>query len=504
VCKQWKTLCTDGALLSTIDTRTFYRNITSPILLSLLTSAGPFLHHLNLRGCAQLRSSDLSHLATRATNLISLSLEGCPIKDGSSLSSLISRNPNLKNLDVSGLEAMTDEVALEVAENCPDLEVLDLGWCSRLTGVGLLDIVSFCPRIGRLRLCENTVFNSQQNRDIMLALRDLENLQDLVLNGCRQITDEMLRFYLRGNPPEPEAEIRPLPIRYLSLSRIPNLTDATLRNLAGATPRLERLELAGTTNGTAFTNAGFAALLRHIPNVTHLDLEDNHLITDTTLHALAHSPPAKSLIHLQLSYCLEITDSGLVEILQQCTHLRNLEVDNTQAGDRMLMEAPRLVARRVSAQGSSVPHAPVGLRIAAYDCGNITWVGVSEVLAQNLALIRLCNASRRDSISSVFEKDSYSSPSPIIRLKCTFEWQKLVDAHTRRCLRGEYAAAEQIGLGFARWMMEETEEGMWGGHARRRRRRALGIVDPGDEAFVMGVGRRRLRAFSAASNCLVM
>jgi F-box and leucine-rich repeat protein 2/20 len=497
----------DGTLLTTIDTRTFYQNITAPVLLSMLTSAGSFLRHLNLRGCAQLRSSDLVCLASRTTNLVTLSLEGCPIKDGSSLSSLLLRNPNLKNLDVSGLEGMTDEVAMELADNCPYLEVLDFGWCSRLTGVGLLDIVSFCPRIRRLRLCESIVFSGQQHRDIMLALRDLENLQDLVLNGCRHITDEMLRFYLRGLPSDPgddEPEICTLPIRHLSLSRIPNLTDMTLRNMAGVTPDLERLELAGNTNGTAFTNAGFTALFPHIPKLTHLDLEDNHLITDAILRDLAHLPIAKSLIHLQLSYCLEITDSGLIKILQHCTHLRNLEVDNTQAGDGMLMEAPRLIARRVSSQASSSAQAPVGLRIVAYDCGSITWVGVSEVLAQNLTLTRLCNASRRDSISSVFERDSYSQPSPIIRLKCTFEWQRLVDAHTRRCLRGEYAAAEQIGLGFSRWMMEEAEEGVWGGHARRRRRRALGLVDAGDDGFIMGVGRRRLRAFSAPSNCLIM
>lgn len=471
----------------------------------MLAAAGPFLRHLNLRGCAQVRSADLAGLATRTTNLVSLSLEGCPIKDGSSLSSLLTRNPNLKALDVSGLDGMTDEVALDIAESCPYLEVLDLGWCSRLTGVGLLDIVSFCPMIKRLRLCESAVFNGQQHRDIMLALRDLENLQVLVLNGCRHLDDEMLRIYLGGTQPDPapqEAEVRILPLRHLSLSRIPNLTDATLRHLAGPVPHLERLELGGSTNGTVFTNAGFAALLPHIPNLTHLDLEDNHLITDTTLITLAQLPIAKSLIHLQLSYCLEITDAGIVKILQHCDHLRNLEVDNTQAGDGMLMEAPRLVARRVTAQGSST--TAVGLRIAAYDCGSITWVGVSEILAQNLVLTRAYNTPRRSSISSVFERDSYTSLAPIIRLKCTFEWQKLVDAHTRRCLRGEYAAAEQIGMGFSRWMMEETEEDVWGGHTRRRRRRALGVVDAGEDAFVMGVGRRRLRAFSAPSSCLVM
>ena len=471
----------------------------------MLVSAGPFLRHLNLRGCVQLKPNDLFYLATRTTNLVSLSLEGCQIKDSSSLSSLLSQNPFLQTLDVSGLLGMTDEVAAKIAKNCPDLEVLDLGWCGKLSGMGLLDIVSFCTKIQRLRLCESSAFNGHQTQEIMLALRDLEDLQVLVLSGCRHLTDELLRFYLRGHqldPPLEDEEIYPLPIRQLNLSRIPSLSDATLRNLAGATPYLQRLELAGSTNGTAYTNAGFAALLPHIPDLTHLDLEDNHLITDATLQLLASLPIAKSLIHLQFSYCLEITDSGLVRILQCCTHLRNLEVDNTQAGDGMLMEAPRLVSRRSSLEPSST-HAPVGLRIAAYDCGSITWVGISEILAQNIHLARAHNNPRRNSTNSIFHNDSYSSPTPIIRLKCTFEWQRLVDAHTRRCLRGEYAAAEKIGLGFSRWMMEEAEEGAWGGHARRRRRRALGLAEHGEEAFIMGVGRRRLRAFSAPS-CRVM
>ena len=505
VCKQWRTLCTDGTLFTTIDTRTFYRHITSTVLLSMLVSAGPFVRHLNLRGCAQLGSNDILCLATRTTNLVSLSLEGCPIYDSSSLSSLLSRNPHLKSLDVSGLRSMTDEVASELAISCSNLEVLDLGWCSSLSGVGLLDIVSFCTQIKHLRLSESSAFNCHKANEIMLALHGLNHLQVLVLSGCRDVTDEMLRFYLRGTQPDnqdDEDQVRKLPILHLNLSRIPHISDPTLRNMAGATPHLLRLELAGSTSGTTFTNAGFSALLPNIPNLTHLDLEDNHLITDATLQFLASLPIAKSLVHLQLSYCLELTDAGLVRILQKCTHLRNLEVDNTQAGDGMLMEAPRLVSRR-SVLSSSATHKAVGLRIAAYDCGSITWVGISEILAQNLALSRFHRQPRRDSTNSTFHNDLYSSHSPIIRLKCTFEWQRLVDAHTRRCLRGEYAAAEQIGLGFSRWMMEEAEEGAWGGHARRRRRRALGVGED-EDTFIMGVGRRRLRAFSAPSNCLVM
>src|SRR6266513_1528451 len=96
-------LCNDGTLFRTIDTRTFYRNITAPVLLSMLISAGPFLRHLNLRGCIQIKPKDVFCLATQTTNLVCLSLEGCPINDCSSLACLLSRNPSLKTLDVSGL-----------------------------------------------------------------------------------------------------------------------------------------------------------------------------------------------------------------------------------------------------------------------------------------------------------------------------------------------------------------------------------------------------------------
>jgi F-box and leucine-rich repeat protein 2/20 len=470
----------------------------------MMISAGPFLRHLNLRGCAQLCSNDLFYLACRATNLVTLSLEGCPITDCASLASLLQHNPGLKVLDVSGLRGMTDEVAADIAMHCAKLEMLDIGWCNHLSGVGLLDIVSFCTKLKRLRLCEMGAFNSSKSRDIMLAMRALPDLESLVLSGCRDITDDMLRYYLYGGDipdPQSDEEIYVLPVRQLNLSRLPHLTDATLRNLAGVTKNLQRLELAGSGNGSSFTNAGYAALLPHTPNLTHLDLEDNHLITDATIQLISSLPLAQSLLHLQLSYCIELTDAGIVKILENCTHLRNLEIDNTQAGDATLMAAPRLVSQRSRDKANG---HPVGLRIAAYDCGAITWVGVSEILSQNLAMTRLYNHPRRNSSSSAFEEDTYTTAAPIIRLKCTFEWQRLVDAHTRRCLRGEYAAAEQIGLGFSRWMMEEAEEGAWGGHARRRRRRAMGLAEQGDDAFVMGVGRRRLRAFSAPSSCLVM
>ena len=55
VSKQWHSRCFDGQLWSILDTSDFYRDIPANALINIVTSAGPFVRDLNLRGCVQLR-----------------------------------------------------------------------------------------------------------------------------------------------------------------------------------------------------------------------------------------------------------------------------------------------------------------------------------------------------------------------------------------------------------------------------------------------------------------
>jgi F-box and leucine-rich repeat protein 2/20 len=322
-------------------------------------------------------------------------------------------------------------------------------------------------------------------REIMSAMHELRYLQTLALDGSRELTDEVLHFYFHGTQQIDVEEqfavdeiVKPLPIRQLVLSRLPRLTDRTLRNMAHATPHLRRLELAGTNQGTTFTITGTSILFPTTPNLTHLDFEDNPFVNDNTLSTISRLAMAKQLQHLCLSSCVGVSDGGLRHILQHCVRLRNLEVDNTQTGNTTLIEAPRWVLRRA---GKGLP---LNLRLVVYDCPSVTWVGVSEILQHN----------QQQAKDYVHERDV-----PLIRLKCCYDMQNIIDAHYRRCLRGEFSAAQQIQMGFSRYMLEEAEDGLW---SRMRRRRRRGALDPGE----MGeMGRRRVRAFSSpTSTCSVM
>ncbi|KAL6703827.1 hypothetical protein ACN47E_009046 [Coniothyrium glycines] len=148
--------------------------------------------------------------------------------------------------------------------------------------------------------------------------------------------------------------------------------------------------------------------------------------------------------------------------------------------------------------GSERPH--IGLRIVAYDCANVTWTGVREVLSRNAEITR-------PSAKSACTTPSY--PREVIQLKCFYNWQPTVEEHTKRVLRGDFAAAARLERKWADWMMLNEEAGVGGAGARRRRRRAREAQmmhadeEEGGAGATGGVGRRR-RARSGPGGCAVM
>jgi F-box/leucine-rich repeat protein 2/20 len=190
----------------------------------------------------------------------------------------------------------------------------------------------------------------------------------------------------------------------------------------------------------------------------------------------------------------------MLPVLKACSSLTSLEMDNTRISDLVLAEAASSIrTRNRSVQGltgSERPH--VGLKIVAYDCQNVTWTGVREVLSRNAEI-------SRPPPKSADTTPTY--PREIIGLKCFYNWQPTVEEHTKRVLRGDFAAAARLERKWADWMMLNEEAGMGGAGARRRRRRAreaqLMHADEEEGGAPAGVGRRR-RARSGPGSCVVM
>lgn len=352
-------------------------------------------------------------------------------------------------------------------------------------------VVLACPKLKDLRAGEVKGFD---NIEVAQAIFETNNLERLVLNGCVELNDEALKTMVHGTDPEidilTERPIVPTRrLRHLALSRCRHLTSQGVQALGHLVPDLEGLQLSGCT---LLTDSALEPVLATTPRLTHLELEElSELTNDLLSEHLAKAPCASKLEHLSVSYCENLSDTGMLPVIKNCVSLRSVDMDNTRIGDLVLAEAAAMVrsrAARTSARGS---RPLIGLNLVVYDCQMVTWTGVREVLSWNAEI-------RQPSGTAT------TYPTEIIGLKCFYGWQQTVEQHTHRVLKGDFAAASRLERKWADYMQAVEEAGATGAGIRRRRRRAreAQMLHADEEEGAPGVGRRRAR--TVASSCAIM
>ncbi|KAJ5574361.1 Leucine-rich repeat cysteine-containing subtype [Penicillium hispanicum] len=528
VSKAWNEMCYDGQLWSNVDTTEYYQKIPSDVLVKLITSGGPFVRDLNLRGCIQLRdkwTSDGERITDLCRNVVNFSLEGCRI-DRTSIHYFLLRNPRLEYINVSGLASVTNSAMKIIAQSCPQLEALNVSWCSHATTKGLLRVVQSCQRLKDLRASEIRGFDDEEFARTLFERNTLERL----IMSRTDLTNQALKVLMHGvNPTIDVLTDRPIVpprrLKHIDVHHCSELTDDGLKSLAHNVPDLEGLQVSHCSE---LTDDSISDVVRTTPHLSHLELEDLEHLTNSVLVDLAKSPCAQRLEHLNISYCESLGDTGMLQVMKSCPKLRSVEMDNTRVSDLTLMEASFRVRRR--GYGEEVPK--VGLRLVVFDCANVTWAGVKEVLSSNAyiprsrkggaAVVTVTQTSGAGSspMTTTFVTPT-STPSPpplltypneIIQLKCFYGWQMTVDEHTKRVLRGDLSAASRLDRKWADYMMATEEAGAAGAGARRRRRRAreaerlYNADEDEDEEYGVGgmsaLGGRRRRAQSGG--CALM
>lgn len=492
VSKRWYDMCFDGQLWAILNASEFYKDIPSETLIKILTSAGPFVRDLNLRGCVQMRDywgTESQKITDACRNLETFSIEGCRI-DRNSVHYFLLRNPRLVSINLSGLSTLNNSAMKIIAQNCPRLEYLDVSWCAHVDTKGLNRVVQSCPRLRDLRAGEVRGFNDRQ---FLLELFKRNTLERLLLSHCTDFDDDALLTLIQGQDPEIDvltdrAVVPPRTFKHLDFSRCRGLSNKSIKCLAHNTPNLVGLRLSQCSS---LSDDAVAGILETAPLLTHLDLEELDL-TNSALTALAKSPCAMRLRHLNVSYCENLGDTGMLPVIKACSSLTNLEMDNTRVSDLALTEAAAQVRERnrLAAAGNENGRPKQGLHLVVYDCQNVTWTGVREVLSRNAEFFRRA----QNSPAPVYPKD-------IISLKCFYGYQPTVNEHTKRVLKGELARATLLERKWAEYMVATEEAGAQGSGWRRRRRRAREAerVHADEQDEVRG-GRRRARS----GGCAVM
>lgn len=551
VSKAWHKHCFDGQLWAVLDTCEFYQRIPADALVSIITSAGPFVRDLNLRGCVQLREKwHAGGFADACRNLEYFSLEGCRI-DRTSIHCFLLQNPRLVHINLSGLAGVTNQAMKIIAQRCSKLEHLNVSWCNNVDTRGLRKVIENCPRLTDLRAGE---VRGWDDLDFMELLFQTNTLERLILMGCESFTDDSLKMMVQGREPEIDfltgrPIVPPRKLKHLDLSRCRGVTDTGLRVCINNLENMEGLQLSKCST---VSDASLNDLLPTMPNLTHLDLEELDQLSNTALQTLSNSPCAPHLRHLSISYCENLGDTGMLPVLKTCTALQSLDMDNTRISDLVLAEAASMVRQRSTRTTDPRARPTASLRLVAYDCQNVTWTGIREIMSRNaevptsrrmvpsapIAQSRptMPEPSSSSSSSTSLSKSPRQSadyaarpvaapipptvttetvqlvrtyPTEIIALKCFYNYQPTVHEHTKRVLRGDFASANRLERKWAEFMIANEEAGAGGAGARRRRRRAreaqmMHADEAGDQEGGNGGigGGRRRRARSGG--CVVM
>ncbi|KAG4434993.1 hypothetical protein IFR05_009518 [Cadophora sp. M221] len=489
-------LCFDGQLWTCFDASEFYKDIPAESLAKIIVAAGPFVKNLNLRGCVQVEHFKRAEVIVKACrNLIHATLEGCKNFQRPTLHSLLKTNERLAHLNLTGLNAVTNGTCKIIAQSCPLLQMFNVSWCTHMDARGIQTIIIGCPNLKDLRAGEVKGF---QSIELAQSIFETNKLERLVLSGCSDLTDESFKTMLTGQDPEVDI-LTDLPIvpfrkfRHLDLSRCNRLTSAGVKTLAHLVPHLEGLQLSGCTT---LTDAALEDVIATTPRLTHLDLEELSELTNTLLSdTLAKAPCAPILEHLSISYCENLGDLGMLPVIRACTSLRSIDMDNTKISDLVLAEAASMVRARSARTTSARARPRISLRMVVFDCSNVTWTGIREVLSRNSEVKKPSGSDR-----------GATYPTEIIGLKCFYGWQMTVDEHQKRIVRGDLPAAGRLVRKWTEWMMTNEEAAAAGGGSRRRRRRAreAQMMHADEEeggAGMGGIGRRR-RARS--NGCQIM
>lgn len=505
VSRSWHKMCFDGQLWSNLDTSEYYRDISADALVNIITAAGPFVRDLNLRGCVQLRERwNSKNLADACRNLENFSLEGCRI-DRTSIHCFLLQNPRLVHVNLSGLPGATNSAMKIIAQYCPKLEVLNISWCNNIDTRGIRKVVENCANLRDLRAGE---VRGWDDVDFMAELYKRNTLERLVLMNCDSLNDDSLIALIQGVEPEIDylsgrPNVPPRRLKHLDLTHCRGVSDVGIKALAHNVPNLEGLQLSKCH---ALSDESLRLLLPTLNRLTHLDLEELDGLNNATLQTLAASPCASHLKHLSISYCEHLGDSGMLPVLRACSSLATLDMDNTRISDLVLTEAAACVRARNRGGPGLVAHErpKVGLRLVAFDCANVTWTGVREILSRNAEITRPSPPNAQPTY-----------PREVIALKCFYNWQPTVEEHTKRVMRGDFAAAARLERKWTDWMMLNEEAGAGGSGNRRRRRRAreAQMLHADEEEGGMGAGIgagasagmvRRRRARSGPGGCTIM
>ncbi|KAK3405633.1 hypothetical protein EUGRSUZ_K01865 [Eucalyptus grandis] len=187
---------------------------------------------------------------------------------------------SLETLNLNGCQKISDKGIAAVTSCCPNLKVFSIYWNVRVTDIGIKHLVENC-----------------------------RHLVDLNLSGCKNITDKSLELVADSYNE----------LQSLNLTRCVKLTDIGLRQILFKCSSLQSLNLYALSSLTdnAYNN------ISSLSHLKYLDLCGAQNLSDDALSCIAK---CGKVVALNLTWCVRITDKGVIAVAEGCVSLEFLSL----------------------------------------------------------------------------------------------------------------------------------------------------------------------------------
>lgn len=221
------------------------------------------------------------------------------VKIGSGLSSL-------RSLDVSYCRKLTDKGLSAIADGCSDLHVLRLSGCRFVTDKALLALSVNCPYLEELGLqgCSNIT-----DTGLISLANGCRRIKFLDMNKCNNVGNKGVSSV---------AEACSSSLRTLKLLDCYKIGDESIMSLAGFSHNLETLIIGGCGGVSNESIKLLASACR--TNLKNLRMDWCMNISDSSVSCLLNN--CRNLEALDIGCCEEVTDAAFNDLENDGDHLR--------------------------------------------------------------------------------------------------------------------------------------------------------------------------------------
>lgn len=287
------------------------------------------LEHLDLSYCSKLTDVALAAIGKHCTRLMRLWLVHCHLITDLGVEAAVRSNTRLEELSLSYCERVSERSMATIGSSSASLAVLELELCVQINSAALKHLAASLVNPSKLRRLNLAGCHRVADDGLLEVAKTCPKLQHVNVRLCDKLTDASLRVLTHNNLELAEFNLEEVTHATFKLFQFDQEHDGrgvVDKNLA---KQLRTLNLSACTgmNDLALGHVGHRAKrLETISLSSCTEITDHGLVWLLVEDMLDKSPCGQSLVALDVSYCPQLSASGLHDVVRQCTSLVSLNL----------------------------------------------------------------------------------------------------------------------------------------------------------------------------------